>query len=63
MDILTEEFPCEPFEQKNAFLPDKTVQTGTPSIEIETDGVTFRFSGTVDASIYEQTLRMIGGRL
>ncbi len=63
VDIRPEELPCKPFEQKNAFIPAQTVQAGTSSIEIETDGATFRFFGTVDASLYEKTLLMIGGRL
>ncbi len=63
VDILPEKLPCKPFEQKNAFIPAQTVQTGAASIEIEADGVTFRFSGTVDISLYEKTLLMIGGRL
>ncbi len=38
-------------------------QSSIPAIEIEAGGITFRFSGTVDASLYEKTLLMIGGRL
>ena len=36
---------------------------GFPMIEIEADGILFRFTGTVDAALYEKTLLMIGGRL
>ena len=63
MDILSEDPPCKPLEQKNAFVPVQAPQNDIPLIEIEADGITFRFSGPVDASLYEKALLMIGGRL
>lgn len=63
VDILPEDPPCKPLEQKNAFIPVQAAQNDAPSIEIEADGITFRFSGPVDTSLYEKTLLMIGGRL
>lgn len=63
VDILSEDHSCRPPEQKNAFIPVRMAQNDVPSIEIEADGITFRFSGPVDASLYEKTLLMIGGKL
>ncbi len=63
VDILSEDSPHNPASQENVFIPVQTVQNAIPSIEIEADGITFRFSGPVDASLYEKTLLMIGGRL
>lgn len=63
IDILPEEGPCGPFDDKNTFSSPSMIQTKDPSIEIEVHGATFRFSGPVDPSLYEKTLLMIGGRL
>ena len=64
VDVLQDKSLHESADDKNAFLSPPAVQT-TPlsSIEIEVHGATFRFSGPVDASLYEKTLMMIGGRL
>lgn len=63
VDILAEDPLRKPATQENSFLPVQAAQNANPSIEIEADGITFRFSGPVDASLYEKTLLMIGGRL
>ncbi|MDO5136656.1 MAG: transposase [Eubacteriales bacterium] len=63
VDILPEDPHCKPVEQENTFIPVKVAQNAIPSIEIVADGITFRFSGPVDASLYEKTLLMRGGRL
>lgn len=63
LDVLPEEVMHKPSDDKNAFLPGRGVQTSGSFIEIETQGITFRFSGAVDAALYEKTLLMIGGRL
>ncbi len=63
VDILPEESLCRSADDKNAFIPQPEFQTPGSSIEIATNGVTFRFSGKVDASLYEKTLLAIGGRL
>lgn len=63
VDILPEAPFCKSSTQENTFLPVQAAQNASPSIEIEADGITFRFSGPVEASLYEKTLLMIGGRL
>lgn len=63
VDVLPEEVIPKPSDDKHAFLPDQEVQTSGSFIEIEVQGVTFRFSGAIDAVLYEKTLLMIGGRL
>lgn len=64
VDVLPEEAAySRPSDDKNAFIPGREVQTSDSFIEIEAQGVTFRFSGAVDAALYEKTLLMIGGRL
>lgn len=63
VDVLPEESLAEAVDGKNTFIPPSAVQTTTPCIEIEVHGATFRFSGPVDATLYEKTLLMIGGRL
>lgn len=63
VDVLPEESLLDPNDDKNTFTPPAMVQTVVPSIEIEANGATFRFTGTVNTSLYEKTLLMIGGRL
>lgn len=63
IDVLPEESLNEPAGGKNTFLSPPAIQTAAPCIEIEVHGATFRFSGPVDAALYEKTLLMIGGRL
>lgn len=63
VDVVPEESQPEPVDDKNTFIPPAIVQTTAPSIEIEAHGAIFRFTGAVDASLYEKTLLMIGGRL
>ncbi len=61
VDVLPKDGLCEPSGHKNTFLSPDAVQQATPSIVIEAAGATFRFTGAVDASLYEKTLLMIGG--
>lgn len=63
LDVLPEETVCRQADDKNVFFPGRKDQTSDSLIEIEAQGVTFRFSGAVDAALYEKTLFMIGGRL
>lgn len=63
MDILSEDPLRKSAPQENTFIPVQAAQNAGPSIEIAANGITFRFSGPVDASLYEKTLLMIGGRL
>ena len=63
MDILSEDPIRKLATQEDTFLPVQAEQNVSPSIEIAANGITFRFSGPVDASLYEKTLLMIGGRL
>ena len=60
VEILSEE-QQDPSDAEDKPVPLPTA--GIPVIEIEADGILFRFTGTVDASLYEKTLLMIGGRL
>ncbi len=63
VDVLPEGTMHKLTDDKNSFIPNQEVQTPGSLIEIEAQGITFRFSGAVDASLYEKTLLMIGGRL
>lgn len=63
VDISPEDPPCKPPEHRNASLPVREAQNNVSSIVMEADGIAFRFSGPVDASLYEKTLLMTGGRL
>lgn len=59
VEILPEERQAPSDTKDNPVL---LPTAGGPMIEIEADGILFRFTGTVDASLYEKTLLMIGGR-
>lgn len=63
VDILSEDPLRKPAPQENTFIPVQAAQNASPSIEIAEDRIAFRFSGPVDASLYEKKLLMIGGRL
>ncbi len=63
VDILSEDSLRKPAPRENTFLPVQAAQNTISSIEIAASGITFRFSGPVDPSLYEKTLLMIGGRL
>lgn len=63
VDILSEDPLRKSAPQENTFIPVQAAQNASPSIEIAANGITFRFSGPVDASLYEKTLLMIGCRL
>lgn len=63
LDVQPEEDLQDPEDDKNTFIPPAMTRTAAPSIEIETHGVTFRFFGPVDASLYEKTLLMLEGQL
>ncbi len=54
VDVLPEESLAEPVDGKNTFISPLAVQTTPSCIEIEIHGTTFRFSGPVDASLYEK---------
>ena len=60
VEILPEE-QQDPSDAKDN--PVSLPTTGLPMVEIEANGILFRFTGTVDAALYEKTLLMIGGRL
>ncbi len=61
VEILPDGRPRMSDDNKSIAVP--LQQSSIPAIEIEAGGITFRFSGTVDVSLYEKTLLMIGGRL
>lgn len=63
VDILPEEVPCSPADNRNSFLSPPMAPAGEASIEIEVKGAAFRFSGPVEPALYEKTLLMIGGLL
>ncbi|MDE6994957.1 MAG: helix-turn-helix domain-containing protein [Lachnospiraceae bacterium] len=63
VNILPEEGPCSPADNKNTFLSPPPFRAVDASIEIEVKGVSFRFSGPVEPALYEKTLLMIGGLL
>lgn len=63
VEVLPEEGVTEPSDGKNTFISPQAVQPTTPCIEIEIHGAAFRFFSPVDATLYEKTLLMIGGRL
>lgn len=63
VDILSEDPPHKPASQENTSVPVQAAQNAGSSIEITANGITFRFSGPIDASLYEKTLLMIGGCL
>ena len=60
VEILPEE-QQDPSDAKDN--PVSLPTAGVPMVEIEANGILFRFTGTVDATLYEKTLLMIGGWL
>ena len=60
VEILPEE-QQDPSDAKDN--PVSLPTAGVPMVEIEANGILFRFTGTVDATLYEKTLPMTGGWL
>ncbi len=55
MDILSENSLRKSTPQEDTFVPVQAAQNARPCIEIAANGITFQFSGPVDASLYEKT--------
>lgn len=60
VDILPDELR-NPSDDKDVSI--LVPQAGISTIEIEVKGITFRFTGMADASLYEKILFMIGDKL